>query len=57
MTSVIVRKYTAGYTRWGIFTNLWPSALCKTDRRTVRAWYVHVHTPWRIVEWCGTVGR
>ena len=57
MSSFIVRKYTAGYTRWGIFTNLWPTALCRTDRRTVRAWYVHVHTPWRIVEWCGTVGR
>jgi len=44
-------RSTLGHTRWGVFTNLtsW------TDLRTLRVWYVTLHTPWRIVDATGLI--
>lgn len=35
-----------GFTRWGIFTNLFDAE----DRKIIGSWYFHVHTPWTILE-------
>ena len=46
MTTYVTR--TAGRTRWGVFTNFWPTATSRRDRIAGR--YFHVHTPWRVLE-------
>lgn len=38
-----------GRTRWGVFTNLWPTNTSKRDRKAAGA-YLHIHTPWRVME-------
>ena len=38
-----------GFTRWGIFTNVFH----KQDRKTLGCWYFNVHTPWAMLEVIG----
>ena len=42
---------TYGRARWGIYTNLWPTKLCRLDRQYCGP-YFDLHTPWRVLEIC-----
>ena len=44
----LTRSY--GRTRWGVFTNLWPTALSRGDRDTLGTWYANLHTPRYVLE-------
>ena len=38
-----LRRRLAGESRWGLYTNLWPTAGSRVDRRTLGVWYVSGH--------------
>ena len=39
----------ADQTRWGVFSNIWPTALCRADRAADGVRHFHIHTPWRLL--------
>jgi hypothetical protein len=50
---VYIRRYSPLFTRWGVFTNLWPTHVSKKDRNTDGIWYCNLHTPLGVVECYG----
>lgn len=41
---IFASRYTRNLTRWGVFTNLDPSAASRRDRAD-GYWYLDIHTP------------
>ncbi len=39
----ITHRHLTNQTRLGMFTNLWPTQLCRDDRATTGGWYLHLH--------------
>lgn len=50
MTITLERQH-GRLTRFGMFTNVWPTAINRTDRQIV-GWYVHLHAwPFVLYVW------
>lgn len=43
MTVTVLFSSVPGQTPFGLYTNLWPTRMCRVDRATVGAWYVSLH--------------
>lgn len=46
--TTIFQRYCRGQSQ-GIYTNLWPTKLCRADRATLGGWYLTFQLgPWRL---------
>ena len=47
--TIFSQRYCVGQTPYGVFTNLWPTALCRRDRQALGGWYFTLHLgTWRL---------
>lgn len=55
MTLYLTRRYR-DQTRWGVFTNLWPTRRNQIDRAACQTWYLNWHLGIVVVEAYGKAG-